>query len=316
MAEHESTSKVDWPKELLDLLQRAGPLASLVLGLALFFIGRSWHSAAVQGSGLGILAVGFLRWASRRPSRLTRKEVFLGVRSVFVGREQEVEQLIDAVKRSSLLWVSGESGSGKSSLLRLGLSPRLSLEREFLPLYIDNWGNDWEAGPVASLAVALRESVESLGGKVNLAARPDASALAASLQQVLPLFNRTPVVILDQFDDYIVDNADRFRPPRGGLVISAAELRQRNGFWREIARLLELGAIRCIVVVRQEQGWGQGAIAFINVREFFVPRCLVAVFDGAYFSDPQKEALWDKFYTGAPQRQRRSVERYTIVKRA
>src|SRR5271168_362732 len=45
-------------------------------------------------------------------------------------------------------------------------------------------------------------------------------------------------------------------------------------------------------------------------------RCLVPVFDGAYFSDPQKEALWDKFYTGAPQRQRRSVERYNIVKRA
>jgi hypothetical protein len=29
-----------------------------------------------------------------------------------------------------------------------------------------------------------------------------------------------------------------------------------------------------------------------------------------------KEALWDRFYTGAPQRQRRSVERYSIVKRA
>jgi hypothetical protein len=34
------------------------------------------------------------------------------------------------------------------------------------------------------------------------------------------------------------------------------------------------------------------------------------------FSRAWKEALWDRFYTGAPQRQRRSVERYNIVKRA
>jgi hypothetical protein len=45
-------------------------------------------------------------------------------------------------------------------------------------------------------------------------------------------------------------------------------------------------------------------------------RCLVPAFDGAYFSGAWKGALWDRFYTGAPQRQRRSVERYNIVKRA
>jgi hypothetical protein len=31
-------------------------------------------------------------------------------------------------------------------------------------------------------------------------------------------------------------------------------------------------------------------------------------------SKDSKDALWDRFYTGAPQRQRRSVERYNIVK--
>ncbi len=45
-------------------------------------------------------------------------------------------------------------------------------------------------------------------------------------------------------------------------------------------------------------------------------RCLVPAFDGAYFSEREKEALWDRFYTEAPQRQRRSVEQYNIVKRA
>jgi hypothetical protein len=42
-------------------------------------------------------------------------------------------------------------------------------------------------------------------------------------------------------------------------------------------------------------------------------RCLVAAFDGASLSSDSKDALWARFYMGAPQRQRRSVERYSIV---
>ena len=45
-------------------------------------------------------------------------------------------------------------------------------------------------------------------------------------------------------------------------------------------------------------------------------RCLVPAFGGAFLSSDSKDALWARFYTGAPQRQRRSVERYSIVKRA
>src|SRR5690606_17404687 len=44
--------------------------------------------------------------------------------------------------------------------------------------------------------------------------------------------------------------------------------------------------------------------------------CLVPDFNGAIFSDQWKEALWDKFYTAAPQRHRQCVEQYKIVKRA
>lgn len=47
-----------------------------------------------------------------------------------------------------------------------------------------------------------------------------------------------------------------------------------------------------------------------------IPWCLIPGFDGAVFSQEWKEALWARFTMGAPQRQRRSVERYSIVKRA
>ena len=45
-------------------------------------------------------------------------------------------------------------------------------------------------------------------------------------------------------------------------------------------------------------------------------RCLIPGFDGALFSLAWKDALWARYCTGAPARQRRSVERYSIVKRA
>jgi hypothetical protein len=47
-----------------------------------------------------------------------------------------------------------------------------------------------------------------------------------------------------------------------------------------------------------------------------MPRCLIPRFDGALFSSDWKEALWARFFIAAPRRQRRSVERYNIVKRA
>src|SRR5215218_10129403 len=46
------------------------------------------------------------------------------------------------------------------------------------------------------------------------------------------------------------------------------------------------------------------------------PTCLIPGFDGALFSLEWKDALWARFSMGAPARQRQSVERYSIVKRA
>ena len=47
-----------------------------------------------------------------------------------------------------------------------------------------------------------------------------------------------------------------------------------------------------------------------------IAACLVSGFDGAILSLEWKEALWTRSYTAAPQRQRRSVEQYNMLKRA
>ena len=42
-------------------------------------------------------------------------------------------------------------------------------------------------------------------------------------------------------------------------------------------------------------------------------RCLIPGFDGAPLSPDSRDALWDRFFTAAPRRQRRSVERYIAI---
>ena len=92
------------------------------------------------------------------------------------------------------------------------------------------------------------------------------------------------------------------------LLRKAAE-RTVDGLWATIGLLIDLfepprmpkllrrRRIRCNVIGRRSS-------------------CFVPEFDGAFLWSDSKDALWDRFYTGAPQRQRRSVERYNIVKRA
>jgi hypothetical protein len=64
-----------------------------------------------------------------------------------------------------------------------------------------------------------------------------------------------------------------------------------------------------------ETVWGRG-YQLVEPSERRQASCLIPGFDGAILSLERKDALWAKFFTAAPRRQRRSVERYTIVKRA
>jgi WD40 repeat protein len=53
-------------------------------------------------------------------------------KDLFFGREEFVQQLVDAVKQHSLVPVIGASGSGKSSVVLAGLIPRLQAEETWL----------------------------------------------------------------------------------------------------------------------------------------------------------------------------------------
>jgi hypothetical protein len=65
-----------------------------------------------------------------------------------------------------------------------------------------------------------------------------------------------------------------------------------------------------------EFAYRNGDEAVLKAKRDTSSTVLIPGFDGAILSCEWRDALWARFFTGAPQRQRRSVERYNIVKRA
>ena len=87
----------------------------------------------------------------------------------------------------------------------------------------------------------------------------------------------------------------------------AVATRKRSGFFRA-----GRGAARITLLSSEDSDFG--AMAQLSIVGQ-IPG-LIPGFDGALFSREWKDALWDRFFTAAPQRQRQSVEQYKIVKRA
>jgi hypothetical protein len=82
---------------------------------------------------------------------------------------------------------------------------------------------------------------------------------------------RTPVLLLDQFDDYQSLHYDRFLSPDGARL-EAEALRKQNSFWAEIARLLEQGAIRVLIVTRDDSPHGLECVRLVMPRDTHLAR--------------------------------------------
>lgn len=148
----------------------------------------------------------------------------------FHGRERETTELLRLVRRDTCTLLYGQSGLGKSSLLRAGLFPRLR-DEAFLPVYLRLDYRDPQ--------LPLREQVWSLLGAALKAARIDGRPpradeslweyFHASDVELWDAANRitTPVLVLDQFEE----------------IVQAAEMQAQvprlDAFLAELADLIE-----------------------------------------------------------------------------
>ena len=184
--------------------------------------------------------------------------------AVFFGRENEIRDALDALSRqrrfggARFMLLLGASGSGKSSLLRAGILPRLRrnpsrwiIVRPFRAL----------GRPFESLAYALAASCEEMGQPRDwrelhtlLAAAPSGDALAQFARELsfsMKVPEATVLICVDQLEELFTlsgsDEADRFL----AMLRHAAESAGSQIFVVATVRSDFLGAVQTQATLRE-----------------------------------------------------------------
>ena len=188
------------------------------------------------------------------------------------GRDHDIKTLSNLCEQNALVFLEGESGAGKSALLRSGLIPMLDAQGGLYPFLLDVWGEDWESGPMNGLAGGLLRSLSEADRKTfglkNLPSFSETISILASFRQTL---GRTPVLIFDQFDDYQILHRAHFLQGRS-TWLTVNELCSSNRFWSQIRDLLKDSDIRCLFVTSADTSGGLGSVRFVTARTYRLDR--------------------------------------------
>ena len=212
-----------------------------------------------------------------KPSALLKPEamrLFAANPHHLIGRQDEIAQLERLCLDHTLIFLTGESGAGKTALVQAGLAPVLRANRRFLPLYVQVWGQDWEEGPRVATAQALWNGLTAEQREdAGLEKFPDGlGQLFEHLLAIRQTLGITPLLIFDQFDDYQTRHRIHFFAEQGRTWLSAAAVRERNVFWDGVAGLLNSDRAHCLFVTRADRADGLEAVRFTEPRIFRLDR--------------------------------------------
>jgi len=119
--------------------------------------------------------------------------------AIFHGRTHEAEMLIDLIQTSGLSILYGESGSGKTSLLRAAVLPNPRLE-------------EYKVAYARPLSDTLDEIRQAIGGALSTDLANDAANL--SLIQLVGQYlrpNQKLLLVLDQFEEFFIRQGEANR---------------------------------------------------------------------------------------------------------
>ena len=141
----------------------------------------------------------------------------------FTGRDRLIAQLVATMKEHRTLLVVGPSGSGKSSVVRAGLLPRLTAgglpgsERWFTTTMVPG------SKPFADLASALLRVAVDPPADVEAELSRDANGIAKTIRKIIPN-GREVVLVLDQFEELFTLSSTADRDLfLSGLVVALTE---------------------------------------------------------------------------------------------
>jgi hypothetical protein len=216
----------------------------LALGLTLFLLSRRKASQLIDPDAL--------RLDPRRPEHL-------------IGRGDDVRLVQEKCMARPFVFLVGDSGAGKSALVRAGLMPALQTEGRLLTIYIDMANFDWDGGASEALADRFWRSLSASDREaLNAVGPPTLADLPRLLATCYPTRGRTPLVILDQIHDYQLRHRERFLPPANKSWISAAELIRTNSFWGLIAPLVQARCIHVLAITRSDNADGLESLRLVT----------------------------------------------------
>ncbi|MFB9982644.1 TIR domain-containing protein [Mesorhizobium kowhaii] len=161
-------------------------------------------------------------------------EPFIGLRAMteadadrFFGRKAELDDLVTKLRRSRLVAVVADSGSGKSSLVQAGLIPRFRGGAFRSEQGLEPDGRIWHVvvmrpgtSPIERLRTAVTAAAEKLGlllvEKTHLRESIDPAKpteMAYALQCGLPAQTTETLLIIDQFEELFTQTPEDQRTP-------------------------------------------------------------------------------------------------------
>ena len=182
------------------------------------------------------------RWQAMSVAIDTTLEApFLGLRyfdeeqsHLFFGRDVQVNDILEKLRRSRLVTVMGSSGSGKSSLVRAGVVP--SLKAGFL----GDAGPRWRiakmrpgSSPISNLGRELEKALSVPGLEVTLRRGP--LGLVQAVEECRLPAKENVLVIADQFEELF--RYQRESDQRGGSQGRSSGVREAAARSHESAGL-------------------------------------------------------------------------------
>jgi CHASE2 domain-containing sensor protein len=127
----------------------------------------------------------------------------------FFGRDGERKRIIGNLRASRLTLLYAESGVGKTSLLRAGVSARLrqltarSIAERGSTRYVPVVFSSWRTDPTVGLIDAIENAVRTVLRDDDELALPH-DALDHAIEHVTKSTDATPLLILDQFEEHFL----------------------------------------------------------------------------------------------------------------
>ncbi|MFN0203299.1 MAG: hypothetical protein ACKVTZ_17360 [Bacteroidia bacterium] len=122
--------------------------------------------------------------------------------TLFFGRENDIEDILDLILVEKLVVLFGKSGYGKSSLLNAGVLPQLTKDMIPLVVRLGAYTQDKSQTPLASLLACLSETVENTKESTYLQAIVGEQKLWYHFKRKQNAQNQAFLLIFDQFEEF------------------------------------------------------------------------------------------------------------------